>query len=169
MKKLMVFSVLTLACASLLPVATPRTATSDEAEIRDLIHRWEKAFRAKDLNAVMSIYEPGQELTAYDIVPPLQYTGFEAYKKDYQAFFDLFQGPLDVELRDVKIMAGDRVAFSHGLERVSGTLKNGQKFDSWTRFTECYRKTKGRWLAVHDHISVPIDFDSGKALLDLKP
>jgi hypothetical protein len=27
----------------------------------------------------------------------------------------------------------------------------------------------GRWLAVHDHISVPVDFDTGKALLDLKP
>ena len=31
------------------------------------------------------------------------------------------------------------------------------------------RKINGKWLIVHDHISVPIDFDSGKAALDLKP
>jgi ketosteroid isomerase-like protein len=67
------------------------------------------------------------------------------------------------------VFAGDTVAFSRGLQHVTGTFKNGKKFDSWTRFTECYRKSKGHWLAIHDHISVPVDLDSGKALLDLKP
>ena len=51
---------------------------------------------------------------------------------------------------------------------MTGTLKNGQKFDAWVRFTEGYRKTNGRWLAIH-HISVPVDLDTGKALLTLKP
>ena len=45
----------------------------------------------------------------------------------------------------------------------------GQKFDAWVRFTECYPKTQGRWLAIHDHISVPVDLDTGKAVLDAKP
>jgi ketosteroid isomerase-like protein len=52
---------------------------------------------------------------------------------------------------------------------MTGTLKNGQKFDARVRFTECYRKTNGHWLAIHDHISVPVDLDSGKAGLNLKP
>jgi ketosteroid isomerase-like protein len=52
---------------------------------------------------------------------------------------------------------------------MTGTLKSGQKFDAWVRFTECYRKTQGRWLAIHDHISVPVDLDTGKAVLDAKP
>jgi ketosteroid isomerase-like protein len=102
-------------------------------------------------------------------VPPLQYIGYDAYKKDYQEFFDQFQGPIGVEYPDIKIVAGDTVAFSRGLERITGTLKNGQKLDTWVRFTECYRKTNGHWLAIHDHISVPVDLDTGKAALDLKP
>jgi hypothetical protein len=92
-----------------------------------------------------------------------------SHKKDYQEFLDQFQGALDVEYRDLGITAGDTVAFSRGLERMSGTLKNGQKFDTWVRFTECYRKTNGHWLAIHDHISVPVDLESGKAMLSLKP
>jgi ketosteroid isomerase-like protein len=52
---------------------------------------------------------------------------------------------------------------------LSGTLKGGHKLDMWVRFTECYRKTNGHWLAIHDHVSVPADFDSGKAVMDLKP
>jgi ketosteroid isomerase-like protein len=94
---------------------------------------------------------------------------FEAYKKDYKEFLDQFRGPINVEYPNVTIIAGDTVAFSRGMERISGTLRNGQKFDAWLRFTECYRKTKSRWLAIHDHVSVPVDFDSGKAMLDLKP
>ena len=169
MKKLFVFSILTLACVSLLWIPGARTAADDEAAIRQLLDQWAKAFRAKDLDGIMAIYEPGQALVSYDIVPPLQYTGFEAYKKDYQELLAQFQGTIDVEFRDLSILAGDRVAFSRGLERISGTLTSGQKFDVLLRFTECYRKTNGRWLAIHDHISVPADLDSGKAVLDLKP
>ena len=169
MKKLVAFSVLTLAWISLLWTASARTAASDTVEIRQLLDRWTTAFRARDVNGIMSIYEPGQALVAYDIVAPLQYTGFEAYKKDYQKFLDQFQSPIDIEIRDLSIVAGDTVAFSRGLERMSGILKNGEKFDAWVRFTECYRKTKGHWLAIHDHISVPVDLDSGKAMLNLKP
>ena len=169
MKKFIAISVLGLAGVSLLWLPMARTAENDQAEIRQLLDRWAKAIRVRDLKGIMSIYEPGQALVAYDIVPPLQYTGFDAYKKDYQEFLDQFQGGIDIEYRDLSILAGDSVAFSRGLERMSGTLKSGEKFDAWVRFTECYRKTNGHWLAIHDHISVPVDLNSGKAVLDLKP
>jgi len=169
MKKLAAFSVLTLAWLLLLWMPSARTAANDVDEIRQLLDRWTTAFHARDLNGIMSIYEPGQALVSYDIVAPLQYTGFEAYKKDYQEFLDQFQSPIDIEIRDLSIVAGDTIAFSRGLERMSGTLKNGGKFDAWVRFTECYRKKNGHWLAVHDHISVPVDLETGKALLNLKP
>ncbi len=170
MRKIIALSALTLACVCVLWIPEGRTvAKNDEAEIRQLLDTWAKAFSARDLDGIMSIYEPGQSLVAFDLVAPLRYTGFEAYKKDYQEFLEQFQGTIDVEYRDLSIMAGDTVAFSRGLERLSGTLKNGQKFDAWVRFTECYRKTNGHWRAIHDHISVPVDLDTGKALLDLKP
>ena len=168
MKKFVAFSVLAVACVLLVWIPKARTSANDKAEIQQLLDRWAKAFRARDLNGIMSIYEPGETLVGFDIVPPLQYIGFEAYKKDYQEFLDQFQSTIDVEYRDLNIVAGDTVAFSRGLERMTGTLKNGQKFDAWVRFTECYRKTNGHWLAIHDHISVPVDLDSGKAVLDLK-
>jgi uncharacterized protein (TIGR02246 family) len=169
MRRFVPLFALILACASIPWIPKARTAANDEAEIRQLLDHWAKAFHAKDLNGIMSIYEPGGALVSYDLVPPLQYAGFEAYKKDYQEFLDQFQGPVDIEYRDLKIFAGDTVAFSRGLERMTGALKNGQQFDAWVRFTECYRKTHGRWLAIHDHISVPIDLDTGKAVLNLKP
>jgi uncharacterized protein (TIGR02246 family) len=169
MRRFLLFFVLAIVSTALLYIPKAHTAANGEAEIRQLLDRWAKAFHARDLNGIMSIYEPGAALVSYDIVPPLQFIGSEAYKKDYQEFLDQFQGPIDIEYRDLQIIAGDSVAFSRGLERMTGTLKNGQKFDTWVRFTEGYRKTHGQWLAVHDHISVPVDLDTGKAMLTLKP
>ena len=59
MKRLFGLSLLTLACVSLLPISRARTAANDEAEIRQLLDRWGKAFGAKDINGIMSIYAPG--------------------------------------------------------------------------------------------------------------
>ena len=51
--------------------------------IRALIDRWTKAAQEKNLDGVMSIYQRGPSLVAYDIVPPLQYKGWDAYRADY--------------------------------------------------------------------------------------
>jgi uncharacterized protein (TIGR02246 family) len=170
MKKIIAIVALGIACIALGGMPMAHSAKkNDEAEIRELLDRWAKAFSARDLKGIMSIYEPGEELVAYDIVAPLQYKGYEAYKKDYETFLEQFQGPIAVEYRDLKIVAGDRVAFARALERISGTLQSGEKIETWVRATECYRKTNGKWLAIHDHISVPADLNSGKAVLDLKP
>ena len=48
-------------------------------------------------------------------------------------------------------------------------MKNSQKSDRWLRWTACYRKTNGKWLIVHEHVSIPADMRSGEAVLDLKP
>lgn len=140
-----------------------------EAEIRALLDRWSNAFRRRDLNGVMAIYAPGNETIAYDLVPPLEYRGTEAYRRDYADFFVQFSGPLELQVKDLHIHAGRDVAYSFGLERMGGTLTDGSHFETWVRFTEGYRRINGRWYAVHDHISVPADVATGKARLDLKP
>jgi ketosteroid isomerase-like protein len=61
------------------------------------------------------------------------------------------------------------VAFSYCRHRIAGTLKNGRKTDFWLRWTAGWRKTSGKWLIVHEQVSVPVDLASGKALMDLKP
>ncbi len=140
---------------------------NDESAIRELIDGLVRAVRAKDINGVMSAYAPG--IVAFDIVPPLQYVGAEAFRKPWQEVFESYRDPIHYEVRDLSITAGDGVAFSHGLNRIGGTLKNGQKTDLWLRWTACYRKIDGKWSIVHLQASVPIDLKDGKAMLDLKP
>ncbi|HZQ91603.1 MAG TPA: SgcJ/EcaC family oxidoreductase [Terriglobales bacterium] len=140
-----------------------------EAAIKDLYERWATAFRARDIEAIMAMYARGDDVVAYDIVAPLEYKGAAAYRKDYEEFLGMFTGPIEVEFREMRVVASGDVGFVHALERISGTMKNGQKMDLWLRATSGVRKYDGKWLIVHDHISVPADMETGKAMMDLKP
>ena len=149
------------------PMAVEDIRTKSEAAIRELIDGFVKAIRGKDIDGVMSVFAP--EVISFDLGPPLQHGGGETFKKRWKELFESFQGPIDYEVRDVSITAGDDVAFSHSLNRISGTMTNGRKSDRWLRWTVCYRKTNGNWLIIHEQVSVPVDVRNGKAMLDLKP
>jgi ketosteroid isomerase-like protein len=90
--------------------------------------------------------------------------------KGLQEWFDTWQGPLGCELREFTIPAGDDVAFSHSLNRMSGTKTDGYQADLWFRHTLAFRKIGGAWKIVREHESVPFYMDgSFKAAVDLKP
>jgi uncharacterized protein (TIGR02246 family) len=149
---------------------SPSAAAGDLAaaqEIRGWIDQWRKAVSAKDVDRVMALYT--DDVVAYDVVPPLQYVGKAAYRADYQQFFSQYESDLHVETRDLQVGASGELAYATGLQMISGTLKHGGKSGAWVRFTSLYRKVDGKWLDFHDHVSVPADIESGKAMLDLKP
>jgi ketosteroid isomerase-like protein len=140
---------------------------SDEADIRQRIDMLVDAIRAMDLARVMPIYAP--DIVSFDIEPPLRHLGAEGKKQNWTKAFAAYQYPLAYEVRDLTITVGGDVAFGHCLGRISGTLKNGSTSAYWVRWTMCLRKIDGDWLIVHDQISVPLDFQSGRALLNLEP
>ena len=138
-----------------------------EAEIKRVLEGGAEAVRARDLEGVMSIYAP--ELVAFDIVPPLRYVGADAYRKPWEEVFSSFQGPIGYEIHDLSITVGDDVAFAHSFNRLSATLPTGQKIGNWLRWTACFQKINGKWLIVHTQVSVPVDLETGRAVLSLKP
>lgn len=139
----------------------------DVDEIKARYADWERAFAARDVNAVMNLY--ARDVVAYDIVAPLQFVGAEDYRKDYATFFGAFKGPLKVSNPNIHVEQSGAIAFAFGLERVRGTMTNGTRVDMWVRFTDGWKRENGRWLVVHEHVSVPVDLESGKARLDLTP
>jgi uncharacterized protein (TIGR02246 family) len=139
----------------------------EEAKIRQLIDGFQRAIRAKDLGGVLSVYAP--DIVSFDLVPPMQHVGIAAYRRPWEATFASFEGPIGYQVSDLHITATDEVAFSHSLNRMRGTTKDGQRISMWVRWTACFRKPDGRWLVTHEQVSAPIDMDSGRASLDLEP
>ena len=140
---------------------------SDEADIRERVDLLAEAVRVMDLERVMAMY--ARDLVSFDIEPPLRHIGADAKRQNWTKVFSMYQRPLEYEIRDLAITVGDHVAFGHSLNRVSGTLKNGNRNGFWVRWTTGFRKIDGSWLIVHDQVSVPLDFESGNALLSLEP
>ncbi len=140
---------------------------NDEAEIQRLLDDGIRSLHDKNIEGVMSLY--AQEVVTFDIVPPLRYLGAEALRKLWEEVFSVYHGPIGYEIHDLTITVGDDVAFTHSLNRISGTMTTGQQTALWLRWTACFRKINGKWLIVHHQNSVPVDLEHGKAVLDLKP
>ena len=139
------------------------------ADIRALEGRFITAFKAKNIDAIMKAYAPGQTLVVFDVVPPRQYVGVEAYRKDWQTFFDTFDGPITVELTDLDVAADRNLAYSHSIQRVAGTDKQGKKLDLTVRVTDVYKKAHGQWEIIHEDVSVPVNLETGKPDFASKP
>lgn len=142
--------------------------TKSESEIRGFIEDWKKALRSKDTDAIMSFYVP--DILLFDLAPPLEYRGEDAYRKNWEEWFSSFKGPIGYDIRDLRITAGDVAAFSHSLNRISGARTDGEQTEVWVRATVGFRKIDDKWMIAHEHFSVPFEMkEPYKALLDLKP
>jgi ketosteroid isomerase-like protein len=60
-----------------------------EAQIRDLVEGWARAVRSKNIDGILANHSP--EILMFDVPPPAQSKGMEAYKKTWDVFFAWFQ------------------------------------------------------------------------------
>ncbi len=143
------------------------TTDHTQSEVKALLENWSQACRTKDIDRLMSLYAP--DITYFDVVPPLQYTGSDAVRRNFLRWFDSWESAIGVEIRDLNIVASEDVATAYLLHRTSGTLKNGREVGYWVRATLCCQRSDNRWLITHEHISVPVDPITRSAVMDLVP
>jgi uncharacterized protein (TIGR02246 family) len=141
----------------------------DQNQIMAVEHQLADGFKAKDVNRIMSCYVPDESLLVFDVVPPRQYTGAKAYRKDWEDLFAAFPGPAEVDISDLNASADRNLGYAHLMTHSVLTDKDGKKLETDIRTTDVFRKTGGKWLIVHEHNSVPVDLASGKADLMSKP
>jgi ketosteroid isomerase-like protein len=149
--------------------ATSATAGDDKASIEALETRFHDALVAKDVAGVMAAYAPGTHLFVFDLTPPRQHVGWQDYKKDWQEMLAAFSGPVSFTISDLDITVVGSVAYGHSIQDALFTGKDGAKTHVVARVTDVYRKIKGQWLIVQEHVSVPVDLATQKPDLLSKP
>ena len=129
--------------------------SSNDSEIRALLDSRVDACQTKDIDRLMSLYS--SDIVYYDVVPPLQFVGSDEVRRNFLRWFDEYDGPIGLETHELKIAMSGDVAFVHMLHLDSGTRKNGAPEGAvWLRSTVCCRRSSGKWLITHEHISLPI-------------
>lgn len=168
MRILTVISIAILASANAVAADKP-AAGADKAAIQALEDTYNEGFNSKDVDKVMSAYAPGNQLFVFDVVPPREYKGWEAYKKDFEELFSSFPGPMKNTISEQTIHVVGSVAYGHNIQSGEFTAKDGTKLKIVARTTDIYRKMNGKWLIVEEHNSVPVDLGTMKPDLLSKP
>ena len=128
---------------------------SSQSEVRALLESRVEASQAKDIDRLMSLYSP--DIVYFDVVPPRQFTGSDAVRRNFERWFNEYEGSIGLETHDLHIAMSGDVAFAHMLHVDSGTRKNGLSAGVWLRSTVCCRRSNQQWLITHEHISLPVE------------
>jgi uncharacterized protein (TIGR02246 family) len=138
--------------------------SGDKARIQALEQQLAAAFASKDRDKIMQFYAPGEDLFVFDVIPPRQYVGAAAWRKNFEGFFTTAAaGPMTNEISDLDVMTDGKLGVAHYTSHLTSTDKSGKKFEMVMRTTDVLKKVKGKWLIVHEHNSVPVDLATGKA------
>jgi uncharacterized protein (TIGR02246 family) len=127
--------------------------TADEAEIRDLIERWSKAVRDQNRAEVRKDHDA--DILMFDVPPPFQSRGIDAYMATWELFFASVEKPVKFEFTEVQVTAGSDVAFATAVGHCVDIDKAGRRAPLDFRLTMGLRKIEGRWRVTHEHHSLP--------------
>jgi uncharacterized protein (TIGR02246 family) len=128
--------------------------TDDERALRQLIDDWSAAARRRDYDGVLAHH--AQNILMFDVPPPFQSEGLEAYRQTWDLLFDSLADPPTFDFSDIRVTVGADLAFAtaHGkcLSRERGAVT-----ETAFRLTMCFQKRGGEWLVIHEHHSVPAE------------
>jgi len=125
------------------------------SEISELINSWAAAVRRKDLPAILRDHSP--DIVMFDVPPPLQSKGIDAYTRTWDVFFAWSHDPVKFDIAEMNVTAGRDVAFVAAVMRCAGRERSGENIELDFRLTVGLRKMDGRWTVMHEHHSIPAE------------
>jgi ketosteroid isomerase-like protein len=148
-------------------MATAINRSADEAAVHAVLESIARAVRAGNVDAMLA--QCAEDVVTFDLVAPIKHEGAETMRQIWVKALAAFEPPLDYDLQQLHIEVDGDLAFARCLNRFGGTRRDGAQVVNWMRSTFALRRLQGRWKVVHEHVSVPFDMTSGKALLELHP
>ena len=133
-----------------------------EAEIRALIEAWSRAIEAKDPDAIVAAYTPNTVI--YDAIPPGKTVGAKAIRDIWAQCLPYFPKKFRSEHKDLDITVDGDVAFVHALHRFVPDPPDHPCGMTCLRVTACYKRSGGAWQVAHEHVSVPFDPMTARAV-----
>jgi ketosteroid isomerase-like protein len=155
-----------LAFAATTGLASFAAAAQGNAAKSEILRIERALVSAQGPDQILKYFDPG--IVMVDMVPR-NASGIENLRTNLQAQYSKVK-ELRGELLDISIDADGRLAFAHSTQRLAWTsVASGEKTEMIVRITDIYHRIKGKWLIVLQHVSVPFDPASGRAILDGTP
>ena len=135
-------------------------------EVLHQIELWDLAVVGKGIDTLVD--QCAQDISMFDISCQLE--GVNAYKTEWDKVSPYLNDNMQITRRDIKLYTSEDLAILHCYSKVENTALQAQLQMPWCRTTLCLQKKNGQWRVVHQHISMPINMATGKAvMLKVKP
>lgn len=135
-------------------------------EIKDVFQNYADAVYEQDVEKFLSGYAPDVHL--FDCWSQWAYNGVEEWKPAVAEWFGGLkeQGlQLRVELHDESGSENAEIAYKHCSVHFAAFDSDGQELRRMVnRFSFVLEKMEGSWRIVHEHSSLPISMEDGKAM-----
>jgi uncharacterized protein (TIGR02246 family) len=146
------------------------TTVPDEAveEIRAVQGRWIEQTATGDLDGMVE--RIADDVVSYEHGTRLEYVGKESVREVCKAGLEAGGGAdIHWSIPELTVLTRDDLAVSWGLDHITGTSPEGEPFDTWSRGTRVFRRGEQGWQMIHQHVSYPVDQETGEALRALRP
>ena len=130
-------------------------------EVLAQIQLWDQAVIGCDADQLMQ--QCAQNMSMFDV--STQINGVKEYRAEWEKFSPYFMDGMQITRRDVKLITSESLAILHCHSKVEHSALKGKLQMPWCRTTLCLQKVQGHWCVVHQHISMPVDMMTGKAIV----
>lgn len=143
---------LVLAAGLIAPVSPGALPADDPKDLMPrIMHAWDNL----DPDAAAPYYAKDSDLVFYDDAP-LEYTGWAAYARGVRREFAGYKSFATTLANDVRVHhVGDHFAWGTATWRADAVKRDGSTEVVYGRWTVLFEKRDGRWLIIHEHVSVP--------------
>jgi ketosteroid isomerase-like protein len=139
-------------------------STGDPRDIEEIVSTLHRAGEAvgREADGVLAMFHPDPSTVLFDYLAP----GLTSLDELRQTATDLAERATGIVFSYPKVtvhVLSDDVAYSMAYSHLEATLADGPALTVNSRVTTIWQRIDGRWRAIHEHSSVPVDLATGTA------
>lgn len=127
---------------------------------REFIDAYINAYEALDVEAFLALY--ADDARVFDSAEPAEYPDKAAWRQQVEGWFGAFEPGREAkcDFVDVEIIEATELAVVNGHVTYSGTIVGtDEQVELEARATFVVQQLGGQWLVIHEHTSIPVEFD----------
>jgi uncharacterized protein (TIGR02246 family) len=134
----------------------------DIEAIERLVSDWSRAVESKDAEKIVANYGPDTVL--FDAIPPARTIGAREIGRIWAQCLPYFPEKFKSEHKDLTIHVDGDLAVVYGLHHFVPEPADHPSGATWMRMTVVLRRQVSGWQVIHEHVSIPFDPMTSKAV-----
>jgi ketosteroid isomerase-like protein len=136
------------------------------SQAKQEIRKWmDVGATSKGIDQLMGYYGPGDDVLVFDLFYPGELRGKAEVRANYEPMMGAYDG-VKVKMPEFAVDSDGSFGVQIDTQDIEMTMKDGSKKQLSFRQSDCLRRVGGKWYALFEMISFPMDPKTGKAVME---